>query len=362
MPEPEAHRSIPSRRPGIASALGVVVLAGRIAVTMAAVPAPALAADLVIGAAAGGLTVDGDVGEWQDKPPSLLLQPTAGTGRGGRVWLAESEDGLIVAGLVDGPPPRFVAKGEDPGGADRVELSVAMAEPKLPKIGWTEASAPVVVAAAEDCAHVESLAEDTNGIADCEAWVREQADYRRHLLDLFARHWRLAPGVGEEDLASRAFAALPPALRDGLTPLAPKGAPIARFMVPRDSGYSFEILVPWDQLPPSAGLELSRLRLLVDAVMPGPPASPKGPRGEAAAGAAKAAMLPARLEPPRRWRLSRCGYPLGGFDTDGGTTTPAPAFFTPAAGAEIGRIFIADNPVVAYSPPPDDNSDRKSVV
>ena len=59
----------------------------------------------LVGPVAGGLTIDGDAGEWLDKPPSLLLQPLASGARSGRVWLAESEDGLIVAGRVGGPTP-----------------------------------------------------------------------------------------------------------------------------------------------------------------------------------------------------------------------------------------------------------------
>jgi hypothetical protein len=310
----------------------LVGLAGGIA------PWPVAAAEVVIGPADGGVTIDGEVGEWLDKPPSLLLQPVAGA-RSGRIWLAESEDGLIAAGRVGGPPPQFPATPAGLDGGDRVELAVTLIESLvLPKIGWSEASGPVELAAAEDCTRLESLADDQNAIADCKAWYGEQVAYRRQFLDLFARRWRLAPGLVEETRAHRAFAALPAAAQNALKPLAPKSAPIARFTTPTDSGYSFEILVPWDALPPSPVLELSRLRLSVEAA---------SRRSDGADGAA--AMLPARLEPPRRWRLSRCGYPLADLDSAG----RLPGVFLPTAGADVDTVFIAENPAARDRPATD---------
>jgi hypothetical protein len=55
-------------------------------------------------------------------------------------------------------------------------------------------------------------------------------------------------------------------------------------------------------------------------------------------------MLPARLEPPRRCCLSRCGYPLTGLDGSG--TAQLPGFFLPTASAEVASLFIIENPVI----------------
>ncbi len=337
----------PARRRG---GLAGVIFIGFVA---AAIPATVAAADVVIGPVEGGLTVDGDVGEWLDKPPSLLLQPTEG-GRGGGVWLAESDDGLIVAGRIGGPSPHFPASAAEWGSGDHVELAVSLVEDvPLPKIGWTDESGPVDLATAEDCARLETLADDANAVADCEAWYREQAAYRRQFRELFLRRWRLAPGLVEESLARRSFVALPVAAREALKPLAPKGAPVARFMTPTDSGYSFEVLVPWDALPPSPVLELSHLRLAVDAVSAGAggdgpvatTASERRPQEETGS------MPAARLEPPRRWRLSRCGYPLEGLDSSG--TSRLPGFFLPTACPDAASIFIIENPARGDGPVPD---------
>ena len=328
--------SIPSTLPA-SRPLGGAALVGLLLVAAGTTPSPVAAAEIVIGPVAGGLTIDGEVGEWLDKPPSLLLQPAAVAARSGRIWLAESEDGLIVAGRVGGPPPHFPTRAAELGGGDHVELAATLVEDlPLPKIGWTEASGPVELTAAGDCGRLEKLAGDRNAVIDCEAWFRDQVAYRRQFLELFVRRWWLAPGLIEESLASRTFAALPAAARDALEPLAPKGAPVARFRTPTDSGYSFEILVPWDALPPSPVLELSRLRLSVDVASPA--TSQPRPQEEAKP------MLPARLEPPRRWRLSRCGYPLAGLAGSG--TASLQGLFLPTAGAEVASLFLMENPVI----------------
>ena len=216
---------------------------------------------------------------------------------------------------------------------------------------WTDASGPLDLAGAGDCARLEPLADDRNAIADCETWYREQVAYRQLFRALFLRRWRLAPGLVEESLARPAFAALAAAAREALQPLAPKGAPIVRFMTPNDSGYGFEILVPWDALPPSPALELSRLRLAVDVVSAsigsgdGPIATTapeRQPQEEAKS------MTPARLEPPRRWRLSQCGYALEGPDSSGASRKPA--FFVPTAGPDVRSIFIIENPAAGDRP------------
>ncbi|MFO1152485.1 MAG: hypothetical protein U1E42_02305 [Rhodospirillales bacterium] len=301
---------------------------------------PVAAAEMIIGPAVAGLTIDGDVGEWLDKSPSLLL-PAAGPARSGRVWLAESADGLVVAGHLGGPPPQFPTNAAEINGSDHLRLVVSLVDgPPLPKIGWGEAAGPVELTTAADCASVESLADDENAIADCKTWFQEQVVYRQHFRRLFARRWRLAPGIAEEADATPALAALPASAREALRLLAPRTTPVARFKAPTGSGYSFEILIPWDALPPSPALELSRLHLGLGAVSArfggaSPPPAPE--------------MLPARLEPPRRWQLSRCGFPLAGLDRSDASSRPA--FFVPTAGPEVDTSFTIENPAADDQPP-----------
>ena len=326
--------------------LAVVIFIG------APIPAAVAAADLVVGPVTGSLTIDGDAGEWLDKPPSLLLRPVSGGARSGRVWLAESEDGLVVAGRVGGPAPNFPGSAAEMGGRDHVELAVGLVDDlPLPKIGWADASGPIDLSGIEDCARLEALADDRNAIADCQGWYREQVAYRRQFRRLFLRRWRLAPALVEENLARPAFAALPAAARDGLQPLAPSGTPVVRFMTPTGSGYGFEILVPWDALPPAPVLELSRLRLALDVVSAGT----GGGEGPVATTTPEhrqleevKSMTPARLDPPRRWRLSRCGYPLESLDSAGASQMPG--FFLPTAGSDVRSIFIIENPAVGDRP------------
>lgn len=311
-------------------------------------------ADVVISAPPPNLTIDGDPGEWAERPVSMMLLPTSPAARGGRVWVAQSADGLIIAARVNGPAPRFAKTPAEMAGADHVELWVALTdEVALPKIGWGNQFGPVELASADECSTREELADDRNAIADCRAWFAEQQAYRRQFRKLFVRQWQLAPGVVTETFAQPAFAQLPSEAKEQIEALAPStasaNAPAARFAPVSDGGYGVEIAVPWSAFPPSPTLELTRLRLMVDVFSPGAGGTSYGPFATTAADRKYGdvtALNAVRLEPPRRWQIGRCGYQLTASDQ--WDEQALPAYFLPVGGALVNDIFVIENYAAGY--------------
>lgn len=331
-----AHRRRRWAGTGAAAAVARVVLA----TAMAAPPRPLAAAEVVATLPPAGVRIDGDPGEWLERPPHLAIAAPPSAGRPLRVWFAESADGLIIAGQAGGPPPGFAATPGDLPRADHLFLWIALADDvPLPKIGWSNPVGAVELESADDCARLEDFAGEPLAVAGCKAWHGEQVAYRRAFRRLFARAWRMAPGIAVETLATPAFASLDPARREALQPLAPKGRPVAGFAPVAGNGYGFEVVVPWDALPPAASLDIARLRVGIEAVTPAPASAATA----AAPWSAEAGHV-VRLDPPRRWRIGRCAYPLEAADA--WEQQRLPAYFLPTAGSEVDWVFVVENPPI----------------
>lgn len=315
---------------------------------------PAAWAEVVAGPPPANLALDGDPGEWTDRPVSFTLTPTTPSARTGRVWVAQSADGVIIAARIAGPAPQFAKSPEEMAGGDHVELWVALADqPPLPKIGWGNQFGPVELGSADDCAKRDEIADDRNAIEDCRAWYAQQQAYRRQFRKLFVRQWQMAPGIVSETFARPAFAQIPDEAKKQIAALAPATAagslPAVRFAPVSDGGYGVEIAVPWAAFPPSATVDLSRLRLMLDVFSPGAggsnygafaTTSPDRKFGEVST------LGTVRLDPARRWRIGRCGYPLSADDQWGEQTLPG--YFLPVGGEQVNDIFIIENFAAGY--------------
>lgn len=328
-------------------------LAASIALVLLAIAAPVARAQTTISAPPSNLLIDGNPDEWTDRPTTLTLIPATPAARGGRVWVAQSAEGLIIAARVSGPAPNFAKAAADMAAGDHVELWVTLAdEVALPEVGWGNQFGPVLLESADACAKNDDIADDANAVAECRTWYMEQQVYRRQFRKLFVRQWQLAPALAVETFARPAFAQMPPEAREKISALAPSTAPAdfptVRFAPVADGGYGFEVVVPWSALPPSPTLDLGRLRLMLDVFSPGRDGK-YGPFSSTAAErkyAEVATMTVLRLDPVRHWRLSDCGYPLTADDQWGEQTLPA--YFFPLAGEVLRDIFVIENDVAGY--------------
>jgi len=317
-----------------------------------------------------GFTLDGSIREWQTQPANLTLKPKSTGARTGRVWLAQTPQGLVIAGAVDGPVPRFAQNPEDMPQSDHVEVWIALTdEVPLPSIGWNDRFGSYRLTGAADC--------DDSDLGDhCRAWFAEQLKYRHRFTRLFVRQWQLAPEVAVETYARPAFAAMTGESQERLRQVVPQGwfeqvvdealhrllprqLPEARFAKTFPEGYSFEILVPWEALPPADRLTLERVRLLVDVFSPG-----EAGRYGAFSTSSEArqygridTMNSVTLTPPHRWRLARCGYPLETYAADPEIRNEhrpgkLPAYFQPTRNEQIDDIFVLKNQYIDFHTAP----------
>jgi hypothetical protein len=136
--------------------------------------------------------------------------------------------------------------------------------------------------------------------------------------------------------------------REAAGPLAPAGMAQAAFAVGGGPGYTFEIRVPWEAMPPANDLSLDRLRLMVDVFSPGSDGKygPFSTTSDARKYARLDTLSRVSFDPPKRYRLARCGYPLAIDDFWYEKKLPAYFFQTPKE--EIGEVFALENPVAGY--------------
>jgi hypothetical protein len=241
--------------------------------------------------------------------------------------------------------------------ADHVELWVALVHPvPMPPIGWGNQFGPQQLASAEACDAEDAFAHDPRAAADCKSWYAAQIRWRTRLARQFARQWQLAPDVSLETWAQPALQAMNLQEREAAAPLPPPAdvpaggvqtafTPAARG---NGAGYSFEIRLPWTALPASGALAIERVGLMVDVFSPGT-GGRYGPFSSTSADRRYGALETLdriTLDPPRSYRLGRCGQPLE-LD-DFWQEARLSAFFMPAAEGELGELFALENPVAGY--------------
>jgi hypothetical protein len=183
----------------------------------------ASATPAAIGPVAANFVLDGAINEWTQQPPTLSLIPKIAAARPGNIWIAQSLQGLVIAGRVEGAQPHFAKNPADMPNGDHVEVWLALADDiPLPPIGWYNKFGT-------------AGPDDENSLLNSDsdkktAWLAKQRQYRRQLLRLFMRQWQLAPDVAAETYALPAFAALTGGA--DLQTLFPCGQPLTRFSPP----------------------------------------------------------------------------------------------------------------------------------
>jgi hypothetical protein len=332
----------------------------------------------VIGPVAENFVLDGSTHEWRNRPANMTLTSKGAGARTGRVWLAQFPQGLVLAGSVNGPAPRFAQSLSEMPNGDHVEVWIAISENvPLPPIGWHDRFGPHQLNEASDC-DVSAIEGDY-----CRAWFAEQVRHRRRFPRLFVRQWQLAPGVAVETYAKPAFEAITESLErlhrgnieqavdEALQILLPQQLPEARFAKPSGEGYSFEVMVPWKALPPSDRLTIDRLLLLVEVFLPGEVGryGSFSTSSEARQYGRVDTMNRVALTPQRRWRLARCGYTLESYDFWGWQAlyvelvpefwnqlnpkpSKLPSYFMPNGNEQIDDIFVLDNQYIDFHTAP----------
>lgn len=307
---------------------------------------------------ASGLPVP--IGFFSGEPPDIVLIPRGEGARGGRLWIRTGFNGIYIAGTVDGGQPDFPHTRDQLLSKDHVEVWLA-ASPgmDLPEIGWGHQFGEETLPKGEDsCTDWAKNTTDTRVAPDsekkCRDWAAAQVRYRPFFGHLFLRQWLLSPDYATESYATPAYEEIQrrfSGLGDKIPEfMKPRGKP-QMFLFPDQSGYSFEIMIPFDAFPPLPSLRPSDLYLLVDVFQAAPPGKKTGVYSTSSPARVygKAATFNTlRLDPPLFFQLTPCELPLVGTDKRGGYH---PAWFIPHPGfgpQDQSDTFIIINDPAGY--------------
>ncbi len=292
------------------------------------------------------------------RPADIALVPRGEGARHGQLWINTAYDRqLYITGKVDGDQPDFPRTKEQILSKDHVEVWLAATpDVDLPEIGWGNQFDDVTLPRGADSC--EEWAKGIQGGVDevkkCKEWVAQQTAYRPLLKRLFLREWQMTPDYGIESFATPAYEEIQKRysnLGDEVPEILKPRGKIQMYFFPEQSGYSFEILIPFEALPPLPSLTAGELYLEVDVVK----AAHEGKQlGAYSVSSAKRefgkpeTFNVLRLEPPLYFSLTPCGLPLAGTDKRGNFH---PAWFVREEGLESryqADTFILVNDPAGY--------------
>lgn len=280
------------------------------------------------------LILDGDVREWNGRPPETHAIDSKGPVY--TIWLARGSNGLLVAGRISDARD-FAENTEELATKGSIEIWLSVAEPfELPKLRYSEENCKTVTGASDAA------------IAACLAWRKQQIDFRERLKMQFTRKWQIAPAVAQETHALLAYDELTEAQRKQLKFPRPSALPQRRFQTGPDGSLSFEILVPWELFPPANRLTLEALRFRVDLRRlhySGTTAESSYPR-EAAPEDEPLPIVAAF--PPVATQITPCGQPLVTRDIYG---LDQPGFYFLTRSLQVNETFFFDNHTQRWAPP-----------
>ncbi|MGH9865931.1 MAG: hypothetical protein ACRD4H_11010, partial [Candidatus Acidiferrales bacterium] len=299
------------------------------------------------------------INNFTSAPADIALLAHREGARGGSIWVRTSSNGLYIAGKVDGEQPDFSHVKDQILSKDHVEVWLASTpNVDLPEIGWGDQFGDYTLAKGEESCG-ERAKQNGNTSAngelgrDCREWAATQVRYRPYFKRLFARQWLLTPDFAIESFAAPAYEEIEKrfsGLGDKVPEmLRPRGKP-QMFLFPEQSGYSFEIFIPIDALPPLPTLRPNELYLLVDVFKAAPAGKKMG--AYSTSSTTRVYGKPEtfnhlRLDPPLYFALTPCDLPLVGTDKREGYH---PAWFIPAAGPgqQVQDTFVVLNDTVGY--------------
>ncbi len=238
--------------------------------------------------------LDGSIADWPTQTPTWKLFPASDGSPTGKILVRQIDQGILIGGDVSGKTPHWPTGEGDLMRSDHIEVWMADAQQpaQFPLIGWGNQFDNNVLASSADCEKQQGIGNPS--VEDCKQWYSAQETYRKQLKKLFLRQWQFAPSVVREIYSVPAFAELNATLaKTALDTWSPEQLPtvsekskqgvIAREQAlvaplePRKilptiktqeksngQGYTFEVFVPWEALPPTQRFDLQELRLLVD--------------------------------------------------------------------------------------------------
>lgn len=283
------------------------------------------------------------ISPYTDRPADITLVPHGADARHGHLWLQNVGYGLLVVGEVDGDPPDFPRNKNLILERDHIEIWLADAKtPELPPMGWDnrDDEEETLPNGADSCADWAKKSVSDDKLAaekKCRRWADLQSHYRPYFKRLFIRQFLVTPDYAVESFATSAydeitarFASDRPGSEEVPALLKPQSH-LQMWLGPGINrvGYTFEIMIPFEDFPPLSATELGDLRLLVDvfnAPDPGKKIGVYSSSSPTRVYAKPETFNLLRFDPTHHFHLSPCDYSLSGKDEYGGTHN---AWFVP---------------------------------
>ena len=272
----------------------------------------------IVGNAPPDFRLDGSITEWEQRPPTVVYTQS----QFARYWIASSTEGLVLAGSAVSPIP-------SPAGPIEVWISTDD-HVEMPAIDIWSSGAGLNC----DTPHASEAAKQF-----CVEWIERQKTYREKLLGLFTRTWRLGAASIQEIYATPRYESLTVEEKADAAILKPQGQPVVKFVyAPDGNRFTFEILVPWECLPPQGRLSLERIRMAINIVEDG---SDAPNRIAASTQPSRTSDLPESLRvltlaSPKALHFTPCEYPLATANGD-------PIYALIAASGQVRAAFTFAN-------------------
>lgn len=228
-------------------------------------------------------------------PFALDLVPVAG-GRGGKVWLRQTPDGILVFGRITGGRLEYAGFPAEMGSRAYVGIWLAASRGvEMPELGWGNQFGLT------NCKGIDNP--PRGSLEGCRSWEARQLKYREQLRRVFMRHWKLAPGVSFETDATEAYrnalAFMSDRDRLNFAKLEPRGGPLMEVG-------DFEIFIRWSDFPPVNLLDISKIYFALDLCEPDHPCASTSPNRK---DGDPSTFRELTLERPKVSSISPCGHP-----------------------------------------------------
>jgi len=293
---------------------------------------------------------------FRNQPATFVLTPKLAGARNGRLWIRNTQTGLLIVGKVDGPDPQWSTERGDLLTKDHIEVWIAGATAiRLPPVEW----AMEELNSADDClkaVDAEPASVAANEVEECKTWYAKQTLYRTLLKRLFVRQFVFTSHDTVEAFATSAYdqissKPLPiyvPSLLDPKLTTAPQTLANIRAgfrrASPNDTGYAFQISIPYEAFPPLRQLAVQDLWIMVNVFNSAEPGQKEGPYSTSAANGKwgnPSTFNRVRFDHPHRFILSPCEVELS---EEGGDGKDQQAWFFPTGNQDILRSdFILEN-------------------
>lgn len=221
----------------------------------------------------------------------------------------QAREGIRLVNLTEAPPAAILLPANE-----LAEL------PSVAVLTWPGRQTPAADQTPEEFCTTAFFVEK-----GCEAWLARAVQRRSLLARLVSRRFELR---GRSKYVETLSANAARQLTEADSALRPRGAPSLRLSV---SSSGFDVLIPWEALPPQSSLRMESVSLHI-----------------VSAGGAGIASFAIHLAAPRHYVVSPCHLPLVATINEYPFQARPKAFYLPQLNNELNVVYAWEDPADSY--------------